>query len=47
MKAAREKRFEDYVRGNGGEPPAKFAAYVSSEIERYRRILPPLGIQTD
>ncbi|MCW5738048.1 MAG: tripartite tricarboxylate transporter substrate binding protein [Enhydrobacter sp.] len=51
MKAAHEKRFEDYVRGNGGEvvgePPAKFAAYVSSEIERYRRILPPLGIQTD
>ncbi len=51
MKAAREKSFEDYVRGNGGEvvgePPAPFAAYVTSEIERYRKVLPPLGIQTD
>lgn len=51
MKAAREKSFATYTRDNGGEivgmPPAEFAAYVASEIERYRKVLPPLGIQVD
>jgi len=51
MKAAREKLFESYIGDNGGEiagtPPPEFAAYVASEIERYRKLLPPLGIQVD
>jgi tripartite-type tricarboxylate transporter receptor subunit TctC len=50
-KAAQEKSFETYTSANGAEivcePPAQFAAYVASEIERYRTILPPLGIQVD
>jgi tripartite-type tricarboxylate transporter receptor subunit TctC len=50
-KAAHEKSFEAYTTNNGGEivcePPAQFAAYVTSEIERYRKMLPPLGIQID
>lgn len=50
-KGAREKSFEAYARDNGSEvvslPPAEFSAYVVSEIERYRRVLPPLGIQVD
>lgn len=50
-KAAREKAFASYLAENGGEialmPPAEFQAYVASEIERYRKMLPPLGIQMD
>ena len=50
-KAAREKSFETYTRDNGGEiiclPPAEFHVYVVSEIERYKKLLPPLGIQVD
>jgi tripartite-type tricarboxylate transporter receptor subunit TctC len=50
-KAAHQKSFETYTRDNGGdivcEPPGQFAAYIASEIERYRKILPPLGIQID
>ena len=50
-KGAQEKSFQTYTRDNGSdivcEPPAQFAAYIASEIERYRRILPPLGIQID
>lgn len=38
-----------YTRDNGGEPatmtPDAFKAYVTSEIERYRKLLPPLGIE--
>ncbi len=51
LKAAHEKSFEDFSRDNGSEivglPPAAFAAYVASEIARYRKVLPPLGIQID
>ena len=51
LKAAHEKSFETYTRDNGGEivglPPPEFAAYVASEIERYKKVLPPLGIQID
>ena len=51
MKAAREKVFETYLRDTGGElvstPPAEGHAYVVSEIERYKKVLPPLGIQLD
>ena len=50
-KGGREKSFETYTSDNGGEvvcmPPDQFKAYVASEIERYRRLLPPLGIQVD
>lgn len=50
-KAARAKSFEGYIRDNGGEialmPPGPFGAYVASEVERYRKLLPPLGIQVD
>jgi tripartite-type tricarboxylate transporter receptor subunit TctC len=51
MKAAREKVFETYLRDSGSElvgmRPAEFHAYVVSEIERYKKVLPPLGIQLD
>jgi len=51
LKAAHEKSFETFTRDNGAEivglPPAEFATYVASEIERYRKVLPPLGIQID
>lgn len=50
-KGAHATSFEAYARDNGSEvvclPPAEFKAYVASEIERYRRVLPPLGIQMD
>jgi tripartite-type tricarboxylate transporter receptor subunit TctC len=50
-KGAREKTFETFARDNGSEvvclPPSEFTAYVTSEIELYRRLLPPLGIQVD
>lgn len=48
-KVAKSPAMEKYMRDNGGEadalPPPAFKAYVDSEIERYRRILPPLGIE--
>jgi tripartite-type tricarboxylate transporter receptor subunit TctC len=51
LKAAHEKSFETYSSDNGSEivglPPAEFAAYVASEIDRYKKVLPPLGIQID
>jgi tripartite-type tricarboxylate transporter receptor subunit TctC len=51
LKAAREPAFINFSRDNGSEivglPPAEFAAYVASEIARYRVVLPPLGIQVD
>jgi tripartite-type tricarboxylate transporter receptor subunit TctC len=51
LKAAHEKSFETFTRDNGAEtvglPPAEFAAYVASEIDRYKKVLPPLGIQID
>ena len=51
LKAAHQKSFETFTRDNGAEivglAPAKFAAYVASEIERYKKVLPPLGIQID
>ena len=43
LKGAREN-LETYARDNGSEvicaPPPEFKAYVVSEIERYRRVLP-------
>lgn len=51
LEAAHEKSFERFTSDNGAEivglPPAEFAAYVASEIERYKKVLPPLGIQID
>jgi len=51
LKAAHEKSFETFTSDNGAEivglPPAEFAAYVASEIERYKKVLLPLGIQID
>ena len=48
-KAAQTPSVMNYMRDNGGEvealPPAPFKAFVASEIERYRRVLPPLGIE--
>ena len=48
-KAAQTPLLSNYTRDNGGElvamPPEPFKAYVTSEIERYRKVLPPLGIQ--
>jgi tripartite-type tricarboxylate transporter receptor subunit TctC len=48
-KAAQTPSLVNYTRENGGElvamPPEPFKAFVTSEIERYRRVLPPLGIQ--
>jgi tripartite-type tricarboxylate transporter receptor subunit TctC len=51
LKAAHEKSLETFARDNGAEIvgllPAEFHAYVASEIERYRKVLPPLGIPVD
>lgn len=51
VKAAHEPSFETFTRDNGAEivglPPTEFRAYVVSEIERYRKVLPLLGIQID
>ncbi len=48
-RAARTQPVKDFVRENGGEvaamPPEQFGPYVVGEIERYRKVLPPLGIQ--
>lgn len=48
-KALQAPAFVKYVREGGGEPdgqrPDAFKAYNDSEIERYRKLLPPLGIE--
>ena len=48
-KAAQTPSLKKFMQDNGGEPdamaPEPFKAYVTSEIERYRRLLPPLGIE--
>ena len=48
-KAAKTQVLINYMHENGDEPealpPGPFKAYVASEIERYRKVLPPLGIQ--
>ncbi|HZF82573.1 MAG TPA: tripartite tricarboxylate transporter substrate binding protein [Burkholderiaceae bacterium] len=48
-RAAQTQPVKDFVRENGGEvavtPPEQFGPYVVGEIERYRKVLPPLGIQ--
>ena len=49
VKAGQTPLLSNFIRDNGGElammPPDAFKAYVTSEIERYRKVLPPLGIQ--
>jgi tripartite-type tricarboxylate transporter receptor subunit TctC len=48
-KAAQTPEMIKYMRDNGAEPdtmpPEAFAAYATSEIERYRKLLSPLGIE--
>jgi tripartite-type tricarboxylate transporter receptor subunit TctC len=49
-KAVQFPSFKAFMHDNGLEsevpmPPDQFKAYVTSEIERYRKVLPPLGIQ--
>jgi tripartite-type tricarboxylate transporter receptor subunit TctC len=48
-KVATSPALQKYMRESGGVaealPPADFRAYVTAEIERYRRVLPPLGIE--
>lgn len=48
-KAAQTPSLKKFMEENGGEPdsmpPEPFKAYVTNEIERYRRLLPPLNIQ--
>lgn len=47
--AVQAPAFVEFARESGGEPdsqrPDAFRAYVSAEIERYRKLLPPLGIE--
>ena len=47
--AAKTPLLANFIRENGGDPvampPEPFKVYVTSEIERYRKVLPPLGIQ--
>ena len=48
-KASQTPLLAKYMRDQGSEPdsmpPEAFKAYVTSEIERYRKLLPPLGIE--
>lgn len=48
-RAARTPTFSNYSRDLGGDveamPPAPFRVFVTSEIERYRRVLPAMGIE--
>lgn len=50
-KAGQAKAFQEQMRLSGSEvvmmPPNEFRAYLIREVEMYRRILPPLGIQLD
>lgn len=50
-KAAREPGFAAQLKAIGSEPwvmpPAEFKAYLQAEIQTFRRVLPPLGIQMD
>ena len=47
--AVQAPAFVKFARESGGEPdsqrPDAFKAYVTAEIERYRKLLPPLGIE--
>ena len=49
--AAQTPNFVKFLRDSGGEVdtlrPEPFKAYVASEIERYRKTLPPLDIEMD
>lgn len=51
VKASNQPSFREKMREFDSEivtmPPAEFRAYVMSEITRYKRVLPPLGIQID
>lgn len=51
LKTLREPSFVKSMKDIGNEvsgiPPQDFKAYLESELARYRRVLPPLGIQMD
>lgn len=42
-----QQRMQDAGNTISGIPPSEFSAYIASEIDRYSRILPPLGISID
>jgi tripartite-type tricarboxylate transporter receptor subunit TctC len=50
-KVARNPGFVAQLKTTGSEPwimsPAEFKAYLNAEIQTFRRVLPPLGIQLD
>ncbi|MEJ8846282.1 tripartite tricarboxylate transporter substrate binding protein [Variovorax rhizosphaerae] len=49
VRAGQETRFSQLVKDGGGTvemmPPQDFRRYVESEVNRYKKVLPPLGIQ--
>lgn len=49
VKLGQDPKYQQYIKEGGGVvemmPPRDFKAYVDSEIDRFRKILPPLGIQ--
>lgn len=49
VKLGQDPKYRQYVKESGGVvemmPPREFKAYLDSEIDRFRKILPPLGIQ--
>lgn len=50
-KAARDPGFAAQLKSTGSDPwvmqPAEFKAYLQAEMQTFRRVLPPLGIQMD
>ena len=50
-KAARDPGFVTQLKTTGSEPwvmsPAEFKTYLQAEMQTFRRVLPPLGIQLD
>ena len=50
-KAARDPGFVAQLKTTGSEPwvmsPAEFKSYLQAELQTFRRVLPPLGIQLD
>jgi tripartite-type tricarboxylate transporter receptor subunit TctC len=49
VKLGQDPKYQQYIKEGGGVvemmPPREFKAYLDSEIDRFRKILPPLGIQ--
>ena len=51
IKLGQDTNYQQYVKESGGVvemmPPREFKAYVDSEIDRFSKVLPSLGIQID